>query len=107
MGKKKKGHKEVEGNKKQVNGEKSEVKCKGNVKGNNKPNELKEIIRGMRTKKITIDGRVKKKGKGGDQKKKGRKRENKWTWRRDRAKGESQKREKMRESTIVKWKKKR
>ena len=59
--------------------EKSKVKCKGNVKGNNKPNELKETIRGKRTKKITIDGTVKRKGKGRDQKKKGRKREKKVT----------------------------
>ena len=58
-----------------MNGEESKVKCKGNVKGNNKPNELKEIIRGKRTKKITIDGTVKRKRKGRDQKKKGRKRE--------------------------------
>ena len=53
-----------------MNREKSKVKCNGNVKGNNKPNELKEIIRGKRTKKITIDGTVKRKGKGRDQKKK-------------------------------------
>ena len=58
-----------------VNGEKSKVKCKGNVKGDNKPNELQEIICGKRTKKITIGGAVKRKGKGRDQKKKGRKRE--------------------------------